>query len=229
MATSSTTANSGRTSPGKRRRRTQAERRAETRQALLDATIEVLVDRGYVGLTTGLVCERAGVTRGAQAHYFATKADLVVQGLSHLTDKLVAELVDTPLSVVDGPVDQYAVLLDRLWEILSGPVSAAHLELFVAARTDPELHRHLVEFDAAVMDTLADASQRVAPLLVQRPEFSSVMTTAIATIRGLTMLRAVASERAVRRKWPAARDQLLAGLSFYFDPPTDAGGDPSHR
>ena len=73
-------------------RRTQAERRAATRKALLDATIDVLVDRGYAGLTTTLVCERAGVTRGAQAHYFATKADLVVQALSHLTDALVAEL-----------------------------------------------------------------------------------------------------------------------------------------
>jgi hypothetical protein len=38
------------------------------------------------------------------------------------------------------------------------------------------------------------------------------MTTAIATIRGLRMLRAVASERTVRRAWPPARDQLLAGL-----------------
>ena len=193
-------------------RRTQAERRAATRKALLDATIDVLVDRGYAGLTTTLVCERAGVTRGAQAHYFATKADLVVQALSHLTDALVAELVSKPLDVADDPAGQYAVLLDRLWEIFSGPVSSAQLELFVAARTDPELHRHLVQFEQAVTDTLADAARQVAPQLVERPEFASVMTTASATIRGLRMLRAVASERTVRRAWPPARDQLLAGL-----------------
>ncbi len=193
-------------------RRTQAERRASTRKALLDATIDVLVDRGYAGLTTTLVCERAGVTRGAQAHYFATKADLVVQALSHLTDALVADLVSKPLDVADDLAGQYAVLLDRLWEIFSGPVSSAQLELFVAARTDPELHRHLVQFEQAVSDTLADAARQVAPQLVARPEFASVMTTASATIRGLRMLRAVASERTVRRAWPPARDQLLAGL-----------------
>ena len=193
-------------------RRTQAERRAATRKALLDATIDVLVDRGYAGLTTTLVCERAGVTRGAQAHYFATKADLVVQALSHLTDALVADLVSTPLDVADDPAGQYAVLLDRLWEIFSGPVSSAQLELFVAARTDADLHRHLVQFEQAVTDTLADAARQVAPQLVERPEFASVMTTASATIRGLRMLRAVASERTVRRAWPPARDQLLAGL-----------------
>lgn len=195
-----------------RTRRTQAERRAATRGALLDATIDVLVDRGYAGLTTSIVCQRAGVTRGAQAHYFATKADLVVQALSHLTDRLVAELVAKPLDTADGPAGQYAVLLDRLWEIFSGPVTFAQLELFVAARTDEDLHRQLVQFDKAVMDTLADAAQRVAPQLADRPEFAAAMTTAMSTIRGLRMLRSVASERAVRRAWGRARDQLLAGL-----------------
>jgi AcrR family transcriptional regulator len=159
-----------------------------------------------------LVCERAGVTRGAQAHYFATKAELVVQALGHLTDGLVDDLVSTPLNVADDPRGQYAVLLDRLWEIFSGPVSAAQQELFIAARTDEELHRHLVQFDDAVMVTLADAARRVAPGLVDRSEFSSVMLTAIATIRGLRMLRSVASERAVQRAWAPAREQLLAGL-----------------
>ncbi|GAA3804966.1 TetR/AcrR family transcriptional regulator [Nocardioides panacisoli] len=194
------------------RRRTQAERRAATRRALLDATIDVLVDSGYAGLTTTAVCERAGVTRGAQAHYFATKQELVVQALSHLTDQLVEDLVSKPLNVADGPEAQYAVLLNRLWEIFSGPVSFAQLELFTAARTDADLRRHLVQFDHAVMSTLADAARRVAPELVKRPEFADVMRTAIATIRGLRMLRAVASERSVRSAWPSARDQLLAGL-----------------
>ena len=207
MTTDATT-----TTPPPRARRTQAERRATTRGALLDATIEVLVDHGYAGLTTTLVCEKAGVTRGAQAHYFATKAELVVQALSHLTDKLVADLVSKPLSVVDGPAGQYEVLLNRLWEIFSGPVSFAQLELFTAARTDEDLRRHLTQFDHAVMNTLADAAQRVAPELVVRPEFGNAMTTAIATIRGIRMLRAVASERSIRRLWPSARDQLLAGL-----------------
>lgn len=193
-------------------RRTQAERRATTRTALLDATIEVLVDLGWAGLTSSVVCERAGVTRGAQAHYFATKADLVVQALSHLTDRLVAELVARPIGVADGPEQQYAALLDRLWEIYTGPVSQALLELFVAARTDAELHRHLVQFDATVMTTLSDAARQVAPELVARPEFATVMTTSVSTIRGLRMLRSVASERAVRRMWGPAREQLLHGL-----------------
>src|SRR5687767_9338551 len=81
--------------PTARTRRTQAERRAVTRKALLSATIEVLADVGYARLTTAVVCARAGVTRGAQAHYFATKADLVVQALLHLTEEMVGDLLTT--------------------------------------------------------------------------------------------------------------------------------------
>ncbi|TIC86800.1 TetR/AcrR family transcriptional regulator [Nocardioides sp. GY 10113] len=202
--------------PPRRARRTQAERRATTRGALLDATIDVLVEHGYAGLTTVAVCERAGVTRGAQAHYFATKAELVVEALSHLTDRLVADLAAKPLASPDGgaggPRAQYAALIDRLWEIFSGPVSLAQLELLAAARTDEDLRRHLTRFERAVMTTLGDGARQAAPHLVDRPEFGAAMATTIATIRGLRMMRAVASERAVRRHWLAAREQLLAGL-----------------
>jgi AcrR family transcriptional regulator len=192
-------------------RRTQAERRAVTRKALLDATIEVLADVGYARLTTAGVCTRAGVTRGAQAHYFATKADLVVQALLHLTEEMVGDLLTTRIASTAGVRAQYAALLDRLWEIFSGRQADAHLELLVAARTDDELRRHLVAFDRRVASTLTDAAERVAPDLVRRDDFKPLMSTAVATIRGLRLLRAVTSERQVRARWPAARDQLLDG------------------
>lgn len=48
-----------------RLRRTQEERSQETRARLLDATIESLIDVGYAGTTTTAVCERAGLSRGA--------------------------------------------------------------------------------------------------------------------------------------------------------------------
>ena len=194
------------------RRRTQAERRATTRGALLDATLEVLVEVGYANLTTSAVVARAGVTRGAQAHYFATKADLVVQALNHLTDRLVAEMVAHPARKVDGHREQFEFLLNRLWEIHAGPASTALVELFVAARTDAELREHLVRFDQAVAQTLALTARTVAPALVDLPGFRQLMVTAMATIRGLWLLRALTSEGQVRRLWPGARDQLVAGF-----------------
>lgn len=202
---------------GARPRRTQAERRATTRGALLDATLEVLVEVGYARLTTAQVVARAGVTRGAQAHYFATKADLVVQALAHLTDRLVGELLAQPLRQVRGEREQYGVLLNRLWDLYGGSAATALLELFVASRTDLELREQLLAFDRAVARTLRSTAATVAPALVERADFRPLMTTAIATMRGLWLLRAVASDRQVRRLWPPAREQLLAGF------PTEGG------
>ncbi len=202
------------------RRRTQSERRASTRGALLDATLEVLVEVGYAGLTTSQVVARAGVSRGAQAHYFATKADLVVQALAHLTDRLVAEMVGQPLRIVEGDERQLESLLNRLWEIYGAPASIALTEIFVAARTDPELREQLVGFDRAVAKTLQATARTVAPSLVDRPGFRDAMVTSIATIRGLWLLRAVASERQVRRLWLPARTQLMAGFPV-ADQPTN--------
>ncbi|MGZ6792760.1 MAG: TetR/AcrR family transcriptional regulator [Mycobacteriales bacterium] len=197
--------------PAPLRRRTQAERRAVTRKALLDATLEVLVEVGYSSLTTSQVVARAGVTRGAQAHYFATKADLVVQALRHLTERLVEELLALPPRSVDGEREQYELLLNRLWEINAGLASTALIELWVASRTDTELREHLTRFQRDVQRTLNDTARTVAPEFFSRPEAHELMVTAMATIRGLWLLRAVATDRQIRRLWPSAREQLLGG------------------
>ena len=185
-----------------------------TRKALLDATIDVLVDRGYAGLTTTLVCERAGVTRGAQAHYFATKADLVVQALEPPHRCAWSPTwSSTPLDVADDPAGQYAVLLDRLWEIFTGPVSPAQLELFVAARTDPDLHRHLVQFDAGGD---RHAGRRRPP---GRPPAGRAARVRLGDDdrdrhhpRPADAARGGQRARPYAGAWSPARDQLLAGL-----------------
>jgi AcrR family transcriptional regulator len=192
-------------------RRTQAERRTATRRALLDATHDVLAEVGYSSLTTAAVVARAGVTRGAQAHHFATKADLVVQALRHLTDRLIAEMVASPLRGGADEREQYVILLNRLWEIYAGPVSIALIELWVASRTDADLREHLGRFHSEVQRTLHETARNLAPEFAARPDARQLMVTAVATIRGLWLLRAVTSDAQIRRRWPQARDQLVAG------------------
>ena len=51
-------------------RRTQESRSQAARERLLAATIEVLIDRGYNGLTTKEVAARAGFSNGALVHHY---------------------------------------------------------------------------------------------------------------------------------------------------------------
>jgi AcrR family transcriptional regulator len=57
-------------------RRSQAERTAATRAALIEAGRELFAQRGYGGAGQEEIVERAGVTRGALAHHFGTKRAL---------------------------------------------------------------------------------------------------------------------------------------------------------
>ena len=73
--------------------RTQAERSATTRAALLAAGRQLFAERGFAGAGREEIAERAGVTRGALYHHFATKQDLFVAVVEDLEDELGQRLV----------------------------------------------------------------------------------------------------------------------------------------
>src|SRR4051812_2986043 len=118
--------------PYRRRRSTQAERRAETRAALLDATIECLVTYGYAKTTTGRIAELAGVSRGAQLPYFRSRAEIVTAAVSHLAEKRISAFA-TRFGDGESTLEE---CLDALWDEHHGPLFDAALELWVASRTD---------------------------------------------------------------------------------------------
>jgi AcrR family transcriptional regulator len=75
-------------------KRTQAERRAATRGALVAVARELFAERGYGSVGTEEIVQRAGVTRGALYHHFRDKEDLfraVYEAVeSELTEKIAA-------------------------------------------------------------------------------------------------------------------------------------------
>jgi AcrR family transcriptional regulator len=193
-----------------RPRRTQAERRATTRVALLDATIDALVEHGYSNVTSAQIVQRAGVSRGAQAHYFSTKAELVVEALRHLTDKLVADMAAHPIKQTGSEQERYAAILDRLWQLHHEPVFIAALELWVAARTDLELRANLTRFAREFTTTTAALATELMPERASRPEFRGQMELALASMRGLAMHQSVDTPRNINRAWGLVRAQLLS-------------------
>ena len=121
-----------------RPRRTQAERSATTRAALLDATVECLVEAGYSATTTTEVTRRAGVSLGALLHHFPTKANLLAAAIAHVLELRQADFRKA-MSDVEMGADRLDAAIDQLWAAMSGPAFVAWVELWIAARTDPEL------------------------------------------------------------------------------------------
>lgn len=189
-------------------RRSQAERRATTRAALLEACVDCLLEYGYAGLTTAAVVARAGVSRGAQAHHFSTKAELVVAALRHVTDQLGAELVLEPLSP-DLSVGQAQLeLLEHLWSLHTARPYPALMELWLAARTDAELRAELSNFESDLTRRTLLFCQKLAPELAARPDFRSFLVTALAALRGLALLDFLDRGEEAAWLWPSVRAQL---------------------
>ena len=195
---------------GPPRRRTQAERRATTRAALLDAALQCLIEEGYANLTTRNVAERAGVSQGTQMHYFPTRALFLAEAVRHVSFKLFDELREQSRLHARSERSRLEALLDHVWEIHAGPVFQATVELWVAARTDPEIRGAMEELARDVTRLIAQAGAELFPDLMARPRAGEVLEMAMATMRGLALLGFTSDAEDVSRRWRRARAHLMA-------------------
>lgn len=153
--------------------RPQQERSVATRARLLEAAYESLLEGGYAATTVGHVQQRAGVARGTLLHHFPTRGALMAGVVEDIIERRLEVLTAT--SDADEPrPGSWDDVVDLVWHELQGPPFAAALELWVAARTDPDLREALIPLQERIFATvhrrvtrLAGADHPRAPLLVQ--------------------------------------------------------------
>jgi AcrR family transcriptional regulator len=173
-------------------RRTQAERSASTRTRLLDATLECLIEQGVPRTTTAEVESRAGVSRGARLHHFPTKAALLSAAVEHLYERIGARY-DEEITRVGADEDRFRAGLRLLWQSYCEPAHAAVLELFVAARTDPELRETLRELGQRHHRRVRKRANGYFPDLANR-DAEGLFETIQAAFIGLAIRRMVHGE-----------------------------------
>lgn len=192
------------------RRRTQSERRAETRGRLLDATIESLIEVGYAGTTIRAVTERAGVSQGAQSHHFPHRVDLVASAFEHLAEQRSARFGERAQELVGDRATRLRALLDMLWEDFSSPLFTVAAKLWVAAADDDELRQRLIPVERRIYTRTAKIARQVAGDLGGEPGFDRKLAVAMNTVAGLALVREFdPSGRASRgNQWPYHRAAL---------------------
>ncbi len=72
----------------RQRPKTQPEINEYRRQALMEATIEMLAKKGVAGATVRAITTAADTSHGLIGHYYASKDDLLVAALQHLFERL---------------------------------------------------------------------------------------------------------------------------------------------
>jgi AcrR family transcriptional regulator len=194
-------------------RKTQEQRREETRAKLLDATIESLMEVGYAGTTTRAVANRAGVSSGAQTHHFPRRVELVAAALENLTQQRIAAMRAAAGELPEDPLRRARALAELVWADFSGPLFKVFVKLWIAADDDPELYERLVPLERSLARTIAASiGEYVGELDV--PDRDARVLTFLATARGLALSKAF-EPRGRRRaddQWEIVRPVLERAL-----------------
>lgn len=169
---------------------TQAERRASTRRALLDATTGALVAHGYAGTSTTAICAAAGVSQGALFRHFPTKGALLAECAATLFPQVIDRVARAGVDLPAGShEDRQAAVIDLLFEAYTWPELQAAVELYVAARTDEELAAALAEVEPPHRARLHQLAGALLPDRAHHPMFGPAVDLAIDAVQGFSMAR----------------------------------------
>jgi AcrR family transcriptional regulator len=106
--------------PAPVRRRTQAERREEAEQRILEAALEIVARRGSVRMTLAEVGEAAGYSRGLPAQRFGNKAGLLRALAASIGTRFATQIRAAPqrepgLDAIRGNITVYFNRKDSGW------------------------------------------------------------------------------------------------------------------
>jgi|TARA_R100000005_G_scaffold96130_1_gene80886 AcrR family transcriptional regulator len=176
------------------KRRSQEERRMETRHRLVDATITLLYEKGAAQLTMEEVAREAGLTRGAIQYHFDSPKSLLVASIDEIASRLSQHLDATSLNKLplDERIDR---VVDEYWAGFRGVNYTAFIEIAVRGRQDPEFEEAILsslkpleeERDIVWQAVFADSKRN-------KEEIKSWRKTLLITLRGLALTNMIPDE-----------------------------------
>jgi AcrR family transcriptional regulator len=194
-------------------RRTQAERAADTRDALIAAARSLFANPGFADVALETIVRDAGVTRGALYHHFADKTELFAAVFEQVEGEMAARMAEAVAAARETDPVEVMRLGTRFW---------------LDACADPEVQR-IVLMDApavlgwerwteigqrynigVVTTLLADAidSGRIPPQPIE-----ATALTMLGAVREATLYVARATnQRQARKDAGAVMDRLIDSL-----------------
>jgi AcrR family transcriptional regulator len=187
-------------------RMSRAERKEQTRQALLDAGRELFVREGFHRTTLDRVAAEAGFTKGAVYASFPTKADLFLAIFERRTDERIArirEVAKRPgsLEALNAAMarDFQRVMRDeQAWSLLL-------IEFWVHAARDEQLRDRLADERRRIRAVMIEAARAAGGDELLEMDVEDFVAAQLALGNGLNL------EAFLDRQAPADRLERLAG------------------
>lgn len=167
---------------------TQQQRRDQTRERLIEATIRCIADHGYPATTTRQVAGIAGASLGAIAHYFPARVDLIATALDEVGRRLQTELrAQSSQAVAVRGAGRTPALLDVLWTAFTDELYTVWVKVWIAAADDPELYAALAALERPQSAVFAAIAADAAPKNIARADWTRRFSVALDAMRGLAL------------------------------------------
>ena len=145
----------------------QAEKSAITRLAILEATIQCLLELGYANTTTALIANYAGLSRGAMMHHFPSRMSVMRAVVDYLHQLRLQEYLDL-MADIDDPQrtlthEVIRKSVEAAWLYVNLPSFLAYQELLSASRTDAELRQVIDPVEKDFEKQFLDTAKAVFP------------------------------------------------------------------
>ncbi len=145
-------------------RMTQATAQAPitTRQQIIQAAADSLLEQGYSHTTVRAIAARAGVAIGNLQYWFPTKSELLVEAWRYLTARSVEEL-RTVLNQLTDPLEVLEVGVESIWDSLRqlGDIQLAAFDLLVQAPRTERLQAYLPELFTRYREVIQEQLDRL--------------------------------------------------------------------
>lgn len=175
----------------------------------MKATIEILIEKGYAGLTVADVAERAGVSSGARVHHYRTKDDLVIAANAFAYNEAVS--LGTVRSASAGrSKNPLKDLVADLTSLYFGRFFRASLDVMAASRTDRVLSRRLypivARYHASMRATWTKALREAG---YSRPDAELAYDVILGMVRGMGLTSTWRPDIAAHMKLIRQVEQML--------------------
>src|SRR2546430_2364163 len=133
-----------------------------TRDQIIHAAADSLLENGYSGTSVRSIASKAGVAIGTLQYWFPTKSELLVEAWRYLTATSVEELRRT-LNQLTDPLEVLEVGVESLWDSLRrlGDVQLAAFDLLVQAPRTERLRAYLPELFTRYREVIQEQLDRL--------------------------------------------------------------------
>jgi AcrR family transcriptional regulator len=198
-----------------------------TQEAILEASVQILLASGVEALNTNLIAERAGVSVGSLYQYFENKDEILLELLKRAIDARTQRVKDAlNLSIVFASIEEIvAKVVDAIFE--DDAKTEARLELLLFPIALNPKHRLWENQIQRVNDVIKPALK--ALLLIKEPglrdrDLETVAFVLMQSVRGVLIGLALPHGRQLRS--PLIKEELKRLLMGYLQ---NAGQKPARK